>query len=99
MPKRNDAGDGYSAGFIADGVAQCRDYGMELPFVLFASSANGSTYVARYFQTGPGDKLSCEVLGDHTVDSGFEFPINIMIVDQTGEAVRIGIEQLGPTFH
>ena len=36
MPKRNDAGDGYSAGFIADGVAQCRDYGMELPFVLFA---------------------------------------------------------------
>jgi hypothetical protein len=26
------------------------------------------------------------VLGDHTVDSGVEFPINIMIVDQTGEA-------------
>jgi len=22
--------------FIADGVSQCRDYGMELPFVLFA---------------------------------------------------------------
>ena len=87
------------AGFIADGVAQCRDYGMELPFVISASSADGSTCVARYFQTAPGDKLSCEILEDYTVDTGFEFPINIMIVDQTGEAVRIEIEQLRPTFH
>jgi len=86
------------AGFIADGVAQCRDHGMELPFVIFASSANGSTCAACYFQSGPGDKLGCEVLGDHTLDSGFEFPINIMIVDQTGEAVRIEIEQLDQRF-
>jgi hypothetical protein len=85
--------------FIASVLSQCRSRSMELPFVLRAVSSNGSRYVVRYFQAGPGDKLNSEVVENHMVASGLEFPVNIRIADETGEAVGIKIEQMRPTFH
>ena len=87
------------AGFIAGVLTQCKDCGMELPFVLRAAAQIDSTFVVLYFEAGPGDKLGCGALEDHMVGLGFECPVNIMIVDQSGEAARITIEQVEPTFY
>jgi|SRR5689334_17047841 hypothetical protein len=85
--------------FIAGVLAQCRNQGMELPFVVCATSSNGSRFVVHCFQRKPGHQLGCEVVENHMVASGFDLPVNIKIVDETGEATRIEIEQMGPTFH
>ncbi len=78
----------------------CMNRGMELPFVMVAVAANSSIYAHRYEEDETGDGLDVVPLAEHIVGPGFQLPINMMLVDATGEAVRIVIgREGGATFH
>jgi hypothetical protein len=64
-----------------------------LGFILCAASLNGSVFCIR---TAGSDR---EILAEHYEGGSFQLPINIMVIDQTGEAARIAIEAEGLKFH
>jgi hypothetical protein len=66
---------------------------MKLPFILCAASPNDSVLCLRT------DGVDPEILAEHYEGGGFRAPITIMVLDQTGEAVRITIEAEGLKFH
>jgi hypothetical protein len=76
-------------------IAQCRERDMKLPFILAAVAINGSVLAIRAGEEEP------EVLVERVFGSGyFEVPINIMIVDAAGDAVRVLVKGGGRmTFH
>ncbi len=51
------------------------------------------------FEQGNDEQVEATFLAEHTEVAGVVMPINIMVTDQTGEAVRIKIDQDGTTFH
>lgn len=54
----------------------------------------------RYDKNKDGDGLTATPLAEHYDQAGFVLPINIMIADQRGEAVRVTVTHEGPTtFH
>jgi len=67
---------------------------MTLPFVAACVSANGSVMALRYEASVDGDGAEAVTLAQHTDGPGFALPINIMISDRSGEAVRVTIEQV-----
>ena len=78
----------------------CLNRGMVLPFVVVTVAVNSSVYAHRYEADESGDGLNVVPLAEHMVDPGFVLPINMMLVDATGEAVRIVIGREGTaTFH
>jgi len=70
----------------------CDEQGMQPPFILCAASPNGSVLCIRVSK----DKDPA-VLAEHFEPEGFTFPIIVMVIDQTGEAVRIDIPRPGDT--
>jgi hypothetical protein len=85
------------AGQMTEALKHCLSIGMVLPFIVSTVSPNGSVYVIRYVEAGKD--LRAEPLALHTEESGFALPVNIIIVDQTGQAVLVAINQAGMTFH
>ena len=83
---------------LANVLNKCQQRGMPLPYLLVAVAINGSIMGARYVQHG-GRGLDAEFLVEHTVDDMMMLPMNIMIVDAKGEAVRVLITKEGVTFH
>ncbi len=67
-------------------------------FTMMIVSLNGCAVTVR-FEQGNDDKVEATFLAEHTEVPGVVMPINIMVTDQTGEAVRIKIDQDGTTFH
>ena len=68
-------------------LRQCIDNGMKLPFIVCAISPNGSVLAARYNEgRGP------DTLATHFEDHGFTTPVNIVVVDHEGEAMRYVIQ-------
>ena len=61
---------------------------MKLPFIICAASPNGTVFCMRF--NGPGGEP--EVLAQHDEPRGFRSPINWMMLDQNGEAVRVTID-------
>ncbi len=76
-------------------LQECEQKGMVLPFILVAVGRNGSVLVLRV----PGGGSEGELLAEHDEDEGFRTPITCMVVDQTGEAVRITIQAEEVTYH
>jgi hypothetical protein len=78
---------------IAEVLETCMERGMRLPFVLCAASRNGTVIGMRI--AGPG------VMEDLVKPNGdFVLPINVMILDQSGEAVRVVVGDAGEvTWH
>ena len=79
--------------FVRQAITECEAKGMKLPFILCAASLNGSVFCIR---TAGSDR---EILAEHYEGGSFQLPINIMVIDQTGEAARIAIEAEGLKFH
>jgi hypothetical protein len=79
--------------FLRQALTECEAKGMKLPFILCAASLNGSVFCIR---TAGSDR---EILAEHYEGGSFQLPINIMVIDQTGEAARIAIEAEGLKFH
>jgi hypothetical protein len=75
-------------------LSACDERGMRLPFILYAASPNGSVLCIRL-----DDDAEPDVLADHFEPEGFKVPITCMVLDQTGEAVRITIDASRLTFH
>jgi hypothetical protein len=68
---------------------------MPLPYLVAAVALNGSCYVVRV----PAHGQDPVKLAEHTTGPGFQLPINIMIVDATGQANRVVFRQGGATWH
>ena len=75
-------------------VETCIERGMQPPFIVCLVSANGSILAVRFNVPDEPD-----ILAEHPQDGMFRLPINGMVVDQTGEAVRVVIDKEGTTFH
>ncbi len=71
----------------------------EIPLYVAAIAANGSAMILHYRWTDaahPEEGLDADLVADHSVDPGFQFPINFMFVDATGErAARMVFSQTG----
>jgi hypothetical protein len=63
-----------------------------------SASPNGSVTALRYKADDTGEALAVDPLADHTERGGFELPVSIVILDQSGEAVRVSIEQDRVTY-
>lgn len=80
--------------WIRDALEHCVENGMKLPFIMCAAAVNGSVVAMRVTGDEP------ETLAEHFEDEGFELPINIMVMDQAGDAVRMRIGADGKrAFH
>jgi hypothetical protein len=80
---------------LADVFDRCLADGMKLPFILCAAAVNGSVLAYRFH--GPG--IAMDELAEHPMPEGMQLPINLMIVDQTGEATQVVITTEGVSFH
>src|SRR5215831_2827982 len=68
----------------------------QLPFILCAAGINGAILALRFH--GPGREP--EILAEHYPGPVFGVPINIMVVDRSGDAARITITKGGnATWH
>jgi hypothetical protein len=83
------------ANYLADILDRCIQSGMQMPFILCAASPNGSVPCVRFNQPGEAP----DQLAEHFEPEGFRTPMSCMIVDQTGEAIRVNITAEGATFH
>ncbi len=75
------------------------ELGFEVPLYLASLAANGSIVALHYRWTDPAqpeEGLDADLVADHTVGPGFQFPINMIFVDATGErAARTVVSQKG----
>ena len=75
------------------------EQGFEVPLYLASIAANGSIVALHYRWTDPAHPeqgLDADLIADHAVGPGFQFPINIVFVDATGEgAARLVVSQKG----
>ncbi len=71
--------------------------GFEIPLYVAAIAANGSAMILHYRWTDaahPEEGLDADLVADHSAEPGFQFPINLMFVDATGErAARMVFNQ------
>jgi hypothetical protein len=79
---------------LAEVLKTCIERGMQLPFVLCAASPNGSVLCVRF-----NDSAGPDTLAEHFEPEGFRVPVTLMVLDQTGEAVRITINAERVIFH
>jgi len=80
---------------FGDILSACEDRGMQRPFIVCAASPNGSVLCVRANPDGEEP----DVLAEHYDAHMFRLPITVMVLDQTGEAVRITITVKGVAFH
>jgi len=71
---------------LAEAMNHCIALGMKPPFILCAVSPNGSVIVMRFNEGRDPDPLA-----QHFENDTFTMPINIMVVDRSGEAARVEI--------
>jgi len=85
---------------ITEAINACLQRGMKLPFVVAIVGPNSSVFCLRYNKDEAGDTLEATALAEHGEPGDFASPINMMVVDQTGEAVRATITREGlTTYH
>jgi hypothetical protein len=78
---------------IVDVMNQCIENGMRPPFIVCAVSSNGSVLATRISEWREPDTLA-----QHFEDNAFVTPINIMVVDSSGEAVPVVIRGGGVRY-
>ena len=84
---------------IGEALGRCLEQGMALPFVATCVSANGSVMAVRYDAAADKHGFSPTPLASHTEVRGYALPVNIMITDRDGEALRLTIEPSGSAYH
>jgi hypothetical protein len=83
---------------IGNAFARCLELGMAPPFVAACVGANGSVIALRYVNAANGVGLDLTPLASHAAGVGFTTPINIMVTDQDGEAMRFTIGPDGTVY-
>lgn len=78
---------------LVKALTQCQENGMQLPFVVCTVGTNGSVLVTRV-----NDGRKPDTLAEHFVDQAFTTPVNVMVVDRSGEAARIVIQGGGTSY-
>jgi hypothetical protein len=78
---------------FVEAINRCIENGMKLPFIVCAASPNGSVLAVR-FNDGRGPDMLAEHFENHT----FTTPLNIMVLDQNGEAARVVIDKEGVSY-
>jgi len=68
---------------ITEALQDSVDRGMALPFTVVAVAANGSLFAVKF------DGSTGEPIAHHYVDDTFIPPVNVVVVDAMGDAVRI----------
>ena len=85
---------------LSECLTECLDREMPLPFLMVVVGVNGCIIGARYTHSEDEDeRLDAEVLFKHPTDGKMVLPINIMIVDASGEAARVLISAEEIVFH
>ena len=79
-------------------LLSCLEEGMQPPFILASVAVNGSTLTIKYVWSEAHEGFDAVPLAEHFEREGFQIPINIMIVDSRGEAVRVLIESGGVKY-
>lgn len=72
---------------------------MNLPFVVAKVGPNSSVFCLRYDKNEDGNGLEATLLSEHGAPGDFASPISMMVVDQTGQAIRVTITDVGLTYH
>lgn len=93
-------GENRGIGHVVDELTgileQCIAQGFTVPLYVVIVGANGAVLAAHYLQAEQG--LKAKTVAQHSVDGGFTLPVNLMIVDSTGEkAARVTFEASGET--
>jgi hypothetical protein len=80
---------------VAEALDRCLARGMKLPFILCVAAVDGAVQALRFH--GPG--ITMEHLVKRAAPGGvMRLPLNVMIVDQMGEALRVLITAKGVSF-
>jgi len=75
---------------LADIINACLERGFVLPLHLCAVSVNGAVIVVRYRASEEDEEsIDGEVVVQHSPDAGVQLPINMMMTDADGDAVRV----------
>ena len=79
---------------LADIINACLERGFQPPLYLYAISINGALVAVRYSVSRDSQQgADVEVFAEHYPDPGFVLPINMMVSDASGEAVRVVLRQ------
>ena len=79
---------------FANALQECLDSGMEPPFIVAVIGANGSCQNWRYDVNEQGDGLAAKLLTQHSEAGGMALPLNFVVVDAAGNAVRVLFRKL-----
>jgi len=72
-------------------VSHSLDRGMKMPLMVCMMSRNGSVIVVRCVP----DREEPVVLAEHSHDDRFVSPIGIMVLDQSGQVLKLGVDDRG----
>ena len=70
--------------------AHCEARGMKQPLIICIVSPNGSVIALRCVSGN-----APEVLAEHNEGDRFAAPLGILVVDQTGKALKFGVDRRG----
>jgi hypothetical protein len=73
--------------WFAEALEHLLALGFKPPIRLAAVAVNGSVIVVSY-DCSTGGRMDCQFLAEYSQAEGFQLPINMMYVDQRGEAAR-----------
>ena len=73
--------------FFAEYLALCLDRGLSLPFHVTAVGANGSVQACRIVNAA--GQIKVQTIVEHIEPGGFRLPVNTMVVDASGQALRV----------
>ena len=73
---------------IADIIKACLAQGFVPPLYVCSVSVNGAVLATRFAYTPDGEGMEATFLAEHAPDGAFGFPINVMVTDVRGEAMR-----------
>jgi len=79
---------------ISEALKKILEDGGEPPFYFAAISANGSFLCGRYDANDQGG-LDAKTVAEHFEDDVLMLPINMMITDDQGNAMRLSIQTPG----
>jgi hypothetical protein len=77
---------------IVDALEKLGAAGWEAPIFFVAVAANGSMVYGRYDATDAGG-LEATLLAEHIEDAALMLPINMMMSNTEGEAIRLSINK------
>ena len=75
---------------LSEIFAQCETRGMKQPFIICIISPNGSVIALRCVSGS-----APEVLAEHNEGDRFPAPLGILVLDQSGKAVKFGVDRRG----